>query len=39
MTKLGTLTPARPVLRYLDEAFGYGKTFNEKANADYWKRT
>jgi reductive dehalogenase len=33
-----TQTPARPVLRYFDELFGYGKTYNEKVIAEYWKK-
>ena len=37
LTKAATLTPAKPVLRYLDELFGYGKTYNGKAIAGWWK--
>ncbi len=37
LTKAATLTPAKPVLRYFDELFGYGKTYNEKAMESWWK--
>jgi reductive dehalogenase len=37
LTKAATLTPAKPVLRYFDELFGYGKTYNEKAIGSWWK--
>lgn len=31
-------TPARPILRYLDDAFGYGKVENEKYINQFWKK-
>lgn len=37
LTKAATLTPAKPVLRYFDELFGYGRTYNEKAMKSWWK--
>lgn len=33
-----TRTPARPVLRYFDELFGYGKVNNQAVIANYWKK-
>lgn len=38
LSKLATLTPAKPLLRSLDELFGYGKSFNEKAITEWWKK-
>jgi reductive dehalogenase len=37
LTKAATLTPAKPVLRYFDELFGYGRTYNEKAMKSWWE--
>lgn len=31
-------TPAKPVLRYLDDAFGYGKIENKQLAIDFWKK-
>ncbi|HHV64305.1 MAG TPA: reductive dehalogenase [Peptococcaceae bacterium] len=31
-------TPARSLLRYLDDAFGYGKVGNEQLAIDFWKK-
>lgn len=38
LSKLATLTPAKPALRYLDELFGYGQTYNKKAIAGWWNK-
>lgn len=31
-------TPARPLLRYLDDAFGYGKVENQNSIVKFWKK-
>lgn len=31
-------TPAKPLLRYLDDAFGYGKIENKQLAIDFWKK-
>jgi reductive dehalogenase len=36
--KLGTKTPARPVLRFFDDLFGYGKITPEDAVKKFWKK-
>ncbi|TCX53505.1 reductive dehalogenase [Dehalobacter sp. 14DCB1] len=36
--KLGTRTPARPVLRFFDDLFGYGKATVTEAIKEFWKK-
>jgi len=36
LSKLATQTPAKPILRYFDELFGYGKTFNTDYMTEWW---
>lgn len=39
LAKLATVIPGvRHIARSLDESFGYGKAFNEKAVKNYWKK-
>jgi reductive dehalogenase len=39
LAKLATVIPGvRNIARSLDESFGYGKVFNEKAMRNYWKK-
>ncbi|WP_415536163.1 reductive dehalogenase [Dehalobacter sp. 4CP] len=38
LTAAITKTPFKPVLRTLDEAFGYGDVFNEDAMREWWKK-
>lgn len=38
MSKLATLTPAKPLLRYFDELFGYGRVYNKQAMTEWWKK-
>lgn len=38
LSKLMARTPARPLLKTLDDVFGYGKTYNEKAISDFWNK-
>lgn len=38
LTSAMTGTPVRPFLKYMDELFGYGNTFDEKAAIDFWEK-
>jgi epoxyqueuosine reductase len=38
LVKLGTRTPARPVLRFFDDLFGYGKTTVADAVKNFWNK-
>ncbi|MCM1566845.1 MAG: reductive dehalogenase [Dehalobacter sp. 4CP] len=38
LVRLGTRTPARPVLRFFDDLFGYGKISVEDATKDFWNK-
>ncbi len=38
LARFATKTPARPVLRFFDDLFGYGKTTVAEAVKDFWKK-
>lgn len=38
LARLATHTPAKPLLRYFDELFGYGKPFDTAYAAEWWKK-
>ncbi|MCM1566753.1 MAG: reductive dehalogenase [Dehalobacter sp. 4CP] len=38
LVKLGTKTPARPILRFFDDLFGYGKATVPDAVKEFWKK-
>ncbi len=38
LAKFATKTPARPILRYFDDLFGYGKATVGEAVKDFWKK-
>lgn len=38
MAKLATHTPAKPLLRYFDELFGFGKSFDTAYAAKWWSK-
>lgn len=37
LTTALTTTPMKPFLKYMDDLFGYGDTFDQKACIDFWK--
>lgn len=38
LAKLATRTPARPILRFFDDLFGYGKTTVAEATKKFWNK-
>lgn len=38
LTKIATLTPAKPLLKSFDDLFGYGRTYDKDAISQFWKK-